>query len=133
MKNFKLLFVPILALLITSCGRQMKESDMFIDSVHGAILKGDFDKIESEMVAPSIKSDPNFGANIAHVFNILKDAKVVEVDKALGYSININNGVTQVESKYKWKGENYDVTETIIVTNDEGGYKVLGLHVKRVE
>lgn len=128
----RLLFLFVLTVSLSNCGRQMAESDLFIDTAHQVILKGDYETLENDFISNSIK-DENFAINIQKVFAILDQAKLKKVEKSAGYSINIKNGVTNVESKYVWRGEDYDVNETIIVSNGEGAYKILGLNVKRVE
>lgn len=119
-----------LVFLLASCGRQMAESDHFIDSVHHEMVLGNFDKIYNEMIDESIKSDEEQNA-FDQVFTIIGEAKIKKAEKALGYSIDIKNGTTRVESNYTLLGEIYDVEETIIVLNTNGSYKIIGLNVKQ--
>lgn len=109
----------------------MEKADNFINQVHDVMLKGDFVTLTNKMIDKTLINDTNFDENLAQVYRILGDAQLVKVEKKLGYSININNGVTEVESNYLWLGNKYNVSEKIIVSNSSGAFKVLGLHVEK--
>ncbi len=128
MKRFAFSFILLTGLLVTlaQCGSAdagAKTADKFFT----ALVKGKLEKAAS-MVELPIGDTSDIIAQLQAMSNNPVNGQLLNFKKAMGFSTNINNGVTRVELPYVLKYEKGTQSFTVVIENRGRGNKIISVH-----